>query len=128
MCSPSSRPGALLTAQIAAAQALPAPTPAPEGAHRKACSHQPPLWEVMLAPGKGPGRPQLPARWLEGNQSKGRTKVEGVGWGGDTWFLPPGLARCGQQSNGPPKTPIPQPPEAVSVCSNVAHGSLQAGS
>lgn len=35
-------PRALLTAQIAAAQALPAPTPAPEGAHRKACSRQPP--------------------------------------------------------------------------------------
>lgn len=64
-----------------------------------------------------------------GSQERGKNKG-GRGWGGggDTWFLLPGLALCGQQSNGPLKTPTPQPPEPVSVCSDVAHGSLQAGS
>lgn len=80
-CSPSSPPRALLTVQITAAQALPAPTPAPEGARQKPCSRQPPLWEVLLAPGrKGLGRPQLPAQCLEGNQEQGKNKGGG-GWG-----------------------------------------------
>lgn len=82
-------PRALLTAQIAAAQALPASTPAPEGAHRKACS----LWEVLLAPGrKGLHRPQLPAQCLEGNQEQGKNKGGG-GWGG--WGHPVSPPRAG---------------------------------
>lgn len=89
---PSSLPGALLTAQIAAAQALPAPTPAPEGAHRKACSHQMPLWEVLLAPGrKGPGGPQLPARsWGAGKpRAREEQRRQGVGWGWGHLVSPP---------------------------------------
>ena len=62
--------------------------------------------------------------WRE-TKSKGRTRGAG---GGDTQFLLPGLARCGQQSSGPPKTPTTQPPEPVSMCSDVAHGSLWVGS
>lgn len=109
-CSPSSWPGALLTAQIAAAQAPPAPTPAPDGAHQKACLHQPPLWEVMPAPGRqGPGRPQLPARWLEGNQRKGRAKVEGWGGVGTPGFYPQGWPVVVSRVMVPQRLPHPNP-------------------